>query len=313
MGIGPVPALQKLEARTGLDVTTSIWSSSTRPLPRRCSPCWRTSPIPREKLNVNGGAIALGHPIGCTGARIVVTLLHELRRRGAAARPRDAVRQRRHGDGDGDRECSTESATHLSAFERCLGASGAPRALELRSRDARSRSSPATGSARTSPPKRSRCCRPSRDASGRRLELVPLPWSADHYLATGETLPADGYRMLRDDFDAILVGALGDPRVPDNRHARDILLGTRFELDLYVNFRPVRLLARSAVPAQGPRPRRRRLRRVPREHRGRVRRRRRALQARHADEIAIQEEINTRKGVERIIRARVRVRRGARA
>ena len=77
---------------------------------------------------------------------------------------------------------------------------------------------------------------------GRRVDLEHLPWSADHYLETGETLPANGYRMLRDEFDAIFVGALGDPRVADNRHARDILLGTRFELDLYVNYRPVRLL-----------------------------------------------------------------------
>jgi 3-isopropylmalate dehydrogenase len=76
---------------------------------------------------------------------------------------------------------------------------------------------------------------------GRRFDLVPLPWGADHYLKTGETLPADGYQQLRE-FDAIFVGALGDPRVPDNRHARDILLGTRFELDLYVNYRPVRLI-----------------------------------------------------------------------
>jgi acetyl-CoA C-acetyltransferase len=43
----------------------------------------RDEPIPSEKLNVNGGAIALGHPIGCTGTRIVVTLVHEMRRRGA--------------------------------------------------------------------------------------------------------------------------------------------------------------------------------------------------------------------------------------
>src|SRR3990167_2665742 len=85
---------------------------------------------------------------------------------------------------------------------------------------------------------------------GLRLELVPLPWSADHYLATGETLPANGYQMLRDQFQAIFVGALGDPRVPDNRHARDILLGTRFELDLYVNYRPVRLLDDRLCPLQ---------------------------------------------------------------
>ena len=74
------------------------------------------------------------------------------------------------------------------------------------------------------------------------LDLEMLPWSADHFLATGVTMPPNGYAMLRDDFDAILLGALGDPRVPDNRHARDILLGTRFELDLYVNYRPVKLL-----------------------------------------------------------------------
>src|SRR5260370_42565491 len=54
--------------------------------------------------------------------------------------------------------------------------------------------------------------------------------------------------MLRDDLDAIFIGALGDPRVPDNRHARDILLGTRFELDLYVNYRPVRLIDARLCP-----------------------------------------------------------------
>ena len=54
--------------------------------------------------------------------------------------------------------------------------------------------------------------------------------------------------MLRDEFDAIFIGALGDPRVPDNRHARDILLGTRFELDLYVNYRPVKLLDERLCP-----------------------------------------------------------------
>ena len=61
--------------------------------------------------------------------------------------------------------------------------------------------------------------------------------------------------MLRDDFDAIFIGALGDPRVPDNRHARDILLGTRFELDLYVNYRPVKLLDERLCPLEGPRTR----------------------------------------------------------
>ncbi len=75
-----------------------------------------------------------------------------------------------------------------------------------------------------------------------------LPLGADHYLATGETLPPSTFAHLRDDVDAILVGALGDPRVPGNEHARDILLGLRFRLDLYVNFRPVRLLHPTLTP-----------------------------------------------------------------
>ena len=85
------------------------------------------------------------------------------------------------------------------------------------------------------------------------IDIEPLPWSADHFLATGETVPAGGYDTLRT-FDAILVGALGDPRVPDNRHARDILLGTRFELDLYVNYRPVKLLDERLCPLKGRTP-----------------------------------------------------------
>jgi 3-isopropylmalate dehydrogenase len=140
------------------------------------------------------------------------------------------------------------------------------------------------------------------NASGRRLDPVLLPWSADHFLATGETLPAHGYRMLRDEFAAILVGALGDPRVPDNRHARDILLGTRFELDLYVNYRPVRLLHDRLSPLVG---------------RGRAdidfvvfRENTEGVyvgvggrfKAGTEDEVAVQEEVNTWTGVHRIQR-----------
>lgn len=140
-------------------------------------------------------------------------------------------------------------------------------------------------------------------ASGREIALTEFPWSADHYLATGVTIPPNGYEMLRDDFDAIFVGALGDPRVPDMRHARDILLGARFELDLYINFRPVKLLADHLCPLKG-----RGVKDVDlvvfRENTegvyvgigGR-------FKAGTTDEIAIQEEINTYKGVSRIIRA----------
>jgi len=136
---------------------------------------------------------------------------------------------------------------------------------------------------------------------GRAIDLEHLPWSADHYLRTGETLPANGYDLLRS-FDAIFVGALGDPRVTDNRHARDILLGTRFELDLYVNYRPVKLLDDRLSPLKD------RGRKdinfvVFRENTegvyvgvgGR-------FKAGTEDEVAIQEEVNTYKGVHRIIR-----------
>ncbi len=80
------------------------------------------------------------------------------------------------------------------------------------------------------------------------LEWERLPYSADHYLATQETLPDHAFAHLRDDVDAILLGAIGDPRVPGNEHARDILLGLRFRLDLFINFRPVQLLHPELTP-----------------------------------------------------------------
>lgn len=129
------------------------------------------------------------------------------------------------------------------------------------------------------------------------LAFERLPYSADHYLRTRETLPDVAFRHLRDDVDAILLGALGDPRVPGNEHARDILLGLRFKLDLYVNFRPVTLLHSDLTPLRGDG------RRIDfvifRENtegvylgRGRI----------VGDEY-IAEEVNTARGVERIIRA----------
>ena len=136
---------------------------------------------------------------------------------------------------------------------------------------------------------------------GRRIDLETLPWSADHYLKTGVTIPADGYDRLRE-FDAIFIGALGDPRVPDNRHARDILLGTRFQLDLYVNYRPVRLLDERLCPLKGRKPADVNFI-VFRENTeglyvgvgGR-------FKPGTDDEIAVQEEVNTFKGVDRIVR-----------
>src|SRR5437763_15413507 len=82
----------------------------------------------------------------------------------------------------------------------------------------------------------------------RPLEFVEFDWGADKYLREGVTLPPGGVELLREEFDAILFGALGDPRVPSNQHAADILLGLRFKLDLYVNARPVELLHDRLTP-----------------------------------------------------------------
>jgi len=137
---------------------------------------------------------------------------------------------------------------------------------------------------------------------GRTFEIEELPWGADYFLETGITMPPNGYAMLRDDFDAIFIGALGDPRVADNRHARDILLGTRFELDLYVNYRPVKLLDARLCPLKNREPKdvdfavfRENTEGLYVSVGGR-------FKAGTEDEIAIQEELNTFKGVNRIIR-----------
>ncbi len=74
---------------------------------------------------------------------------------------------------------------------------------------------------------------------------------AERYLRTGETLPDREFARLRDEFDAILLGAFGDPRVPTNVHAKDILLGLRQRLDLYVNLRPVLLVDERLCPLRG--------------------------------------------------------------
>jgi 3-isopropylmalate dehydrogenase len=140
------------------------------------------------------------------------------------------------------------------------------------------------------------------DVYGRRLHLEMLPYGAEYYLQTGVSLPPNGYAMLRDDFDAIYIGALGDPRIPDMRHARDILLRTRFELDLYVNHRPVRLLHERLCPLKNRGPAdvnfivfRENTEGLYVSVGGR-------FKPGTEDEIAIQEEINTYKGVLRIIK-----------
>ncbi len=139
-------------------------------------------------------------------------------------------------------------------------------------------------------------------ASGRELRLARFPWGADHYLETGQSLPAGAVQMLPAEFDAILLGAMGDPRVPDNRHAADILLGLRFQLDLYVNHRPVRLLDERLCPLKG----------VGKDRVDFVVFRENTeglyvmmgghLKKGTPDEVATEIDCNTRKGVERIVR-----------
>jgi 3-isopropylmalate dehydrogenase len=138
-------------------------------------------------------------------------------------------------------------------------------------------------------------------AVGAPLEMTEFDWGADRYLADGITVPPDGFPMLERDFDAIFLGAFGDPRVATNIHAKEILLGMRFKMDLYANVRPVRLLAASLCPLKGVEPKdvdfvvlRENTEGVYVDAGG-------VFKQGTEDEVAIQEDINTRKGVARII------------
>jgi 3-isopropylmalate dehydrogenase len=140
------------------------------------------------------------------------------------------------------------------------------------------------------------------EAAGADLALTHFDWGADRYLRENVAVPPDGFATLARDFDAILVGAFGDPRVPSNIHAKEILLGMRFQMDLYANVRPVRLLDASLCPLKGIEPKdidfvviRENTEGVYGDLGG-------VFKQGTADEVAIQEDINTRKGVERIIR-----------
>src|SRR5258707_633797 len=136
----------------------------------------------------------------------------------------------------------------------------------------------------------------------RKLEFVEFDWSADKYLREGVSLPGGAVEMLRDEFDAILFGALGDPRVPSNQHAADILLGLRFKLDLYVNARPVELLHERLTPLRDRTEKDIRIMVIRENTEGLYVGVGGFFKKGTADEIAMQEDVNSRKGVERIIR-----------
>jgi 3-isopropylmalate dehydrogenase len=136
---------------------------------------------------------------------------------------------------------------------------------------------------------------------GFKLELTHFDWSAEKYLKEGVTLPEGALDMLRREYDAIYVGAFGDPRVPDMKHADDILLGMRFGLDLYINLRPVKLLDDSLTPLKG-----RGTKDIDfvifRENtEGMYVKIGGIFKKGTPEEIAVQEDLNTRAGVERII------------
>jgi 3-isopropylmalate dehydrogenase len=139
-------------------------------------------------------------------------------------------------------------------------------------------------------------------ASGAAVETTEFDWGAARYLADGVTVPADGFAMLARDFDAILLGAFGDPRVPTNIHAKEILLGMRFKMDLYANIRPVRLLDASLCPLKGVEPTDLDIVVIRENTEGVYVDAGGVFKQGTDDEVAIQEDINTRKGVERIIR-----------
>jgi len=139
-------------------------------------------------------------------------------------------------------------------------------------------------------------------ASGASLKMTPYDWGADRYLKTGVTLPKDALQELKDGYDAILLGAMGDPRVPDNKHAADILLGLRFRLDLYVNYRPVRLFHEKLCPLKGRRPEDVDFVVFRENTEGLYVMMGGNFKKDTADEVATEVDVNTRKGVERIVR-----------
>src|SRR5215510_55700 len=140
------------------------------------------------------------------------------------------------------------------------------------------------------------------EATGAAVEFTTLDWSADRYLKDGTTIPADGFAMLARDFDAILFGALGDSRVPSNIHAKEILLGMRFKMDLYANVRPVKLLDASLCPLKGVEPKDVDFTVIRENTEGLYCDAGGVFKQGTPDEVAVQEDVNTRKGVERIIR-----------
>src|SRR6266550_596029 len=132
------------------------------------------------------------------------------------------------------------------------------------------------------------------------LQFVHFLWNADEFLRTGVSMPPGAMDDLRKNYAAIYLGAFGDPRIPDMKHAADILLGMRFQLDLYVNYRPVKLLNDRLSPLKEKKKIDMVIFRENTE--GAYVGMGGNFKKGTPEEIAVQEDVSTRKGVERIIR-----------
>jgi len=134
------------------------------------------------------------------------------------------------------------------------------------------------------------------------LEFTTFGWNADEYLRTGISMPPGAMDDIRDHYDAVYLGAFGDPRVPDMKHAADILLGMRFQLDLYVNYRPVKLLDERLSPLKDKGASDIDFVIFRENTEGAYVGMGGIFKKDTPDEIAVQEDVSTRRGVERIIR-----------
>lgn len=140
------------------------------------------------------------------------------------------------------------------------------------------------------------------DARKLGLEFTRFNWNADEYLKTGVSMPPGAMDDIRDHYDAVYLGAFGDPRVPDMKHAADILLGMRFQLDLYVNYRPVKLLDERLSPLKNKGASEIDFVIFRENTEGAYVGMGGNFKKGTPDEIAVQEDVSTRRGVERIIR-----------
>lgn len=142
-----------------------------------------------------------------------------------------------------------------------------------------------------------------RDKRGLDLTLWELDLGADRYLRDGTTYPKNVADRIAHEAAAVLLGALGDPRVPGIEHARDILFGLRFGLDLFANIRPIKCVADRLVPLKDRRAKDIDITVFRENTEGIYVGMGGHFKKGTPDEVAINEDVNTRKGVERLIRA----------